>query len=306
MNKMFGAESLVLGTVQLGTAYGIANISGQPALEEARKIISSAYHAGIRYFDTAQAYGSSEEVLGKMLPAYSDVKVISKFAPDLDYLKKNILDEAFEKTIETLSSKPFGMMLHRYEWMKDWGNGLREIIQQVVVSRDVHFGVSVYSAQEAEALVDIKEVSLIQIPFNVFSKEMIDKDIFSRAKKTNKIVFLRSVFLQGLLLIEPEEIPSEMFFAKECIEQLYSFCQKNSVGIKEFCLGYSLFKSEGVGRVLFGAETEAQVLENIELVNKLNIDEKIYMDWERILLGLNIPARMLNPSQWPKLNKKGE
>lgn len=305
MKTRFGADALALGTVQLGTAYGIANNSGQPAIEEARKIISSAYQAGIRYFDTAQAYGSSEEVLGKILPAYADVKVISKFAPDLDYLKKNILDEAFEKTIETLGSKPFGMMLHRYEWMKDWGNGLREIIQQVVVSRDVHFGVSVYSAQEAEALVDIKEVSLIQIPFNVFYKEMVEKDIFVRAKRANKTLFLRSVFLQGLLLIEPEELSDEMLFAKECIEQLYSFCQQNSVGIKEFCLGYSLFKAEGFGRVLFGAETESQVSENIELVNNLRIEDNGYSDWEQIVSGLNVPEQMLNPSLWPKTDKKG-
>jgi aryl-alcohol dehydrogenase-like predicted oxidoreductase len=305
MKTMFGADSLALGTVQLGTAYGIANNFGQPALEEARRIISSAYQAGIRYFDTAQAYGSSEVVLGKILTTYADVKVISKFAPDLDYLKKNMLGESFEKTIDTLGVLPFGMMLHRYEWMKDWDNGLREIIQQVVVSRGVHFGVSVYSAQEAESLMDIKEVSLIQMPFNVFYKEMVEKDIFVRAKKTKKTLFLRSVFLQGLLLIKPEEIPSEMFFAKECIEQLYSFCKKRNLEVKEFCLGYSLYKSKGFGRVLFGAETENQVLENMELVNNLNIDEKIYMDWEQILSGLNIPEQMLNPSLWPKLSKKG-
>lgn len=298
-------DLVAIGTVQLGTPYGIANTVGQPALEEARKIIHSAYQAGIRYFDTAQAYGSSEGVLGKILPGYADAKVISKFAPELDYLKENVLEEAFEKTIEKLGFLPFGMMLHRYEWMENWDNGLQEIIQRVVVLRAVDFGVSVYSAQEAEALMDIKEVSVIQIPFNVFSKEMLEKDIFVLAKKANKILFLRSVFLQGLLLIEPDKIPNEMLFAKECVTQLYVFCQQNSVGIKEFCLGYSLFKVEGVGRVLFGAETENQVLENMELVNHLNIDKKIYMEWEQILSGLNIPEQMLNPSLWPSINKKG-
>lgn len=305
MKKNFSSDSLVLGTVQLGTQYGIANKAGQPAVEESRRIIHSAYQAGIRYFDTAQAYGSSEVVLGKILTTYADVKVISKFAPDLDYLKKNMLSESFEKTIDTLGVLPFGMMLHRYDWMKDWDYGLCEIIQQVVVSRDVHFGVSVYSPEEAEVLLDIKEVSLIQIPFNVFSKEMLDKDIFARAKKTNKILFLRSIFLQGLLLIEPAELPDEMFFAKECIEQLYSFCKQKNIEVKEFCLGYALFKVTGVGRVLFGAETEEQVSENIELVNNLNIEETTYMDWEQIVSGLLVPGQMLNPSLWPKINKKG-
>ncbi len=305
MKNMFSANSLVLGTVQLGAKYGIANDLGQPTLAEAQAIIDATYNAGIRYFDTAQAYGSSEDVLGKILPTYFNVKVISKFAPELDYLKNNILEEAFEKTIKKLGLIPFGMMLHRYDWMKDWDYGLREIIRHVVIFRGVNFGVSVYSSEEAEALLDIKEVSLIQIPLNVFSKEMLDKDIFARAKKANKILFLRSVFLQGLLLLEPKELPQEMGFAKECIKQLYDFCQHKGVGVKEFCLGYALFKAEGYGRVLFGAETKEQVLENIELVNNLNIDDKTFMEWEQIVSGLLVPEQMLNPSIWPKIDKKG-
>jgi aryl-alcohol dehydrogenase-like predicted oxidoreductase len=233
------------------------------------------------------------------------VKVISKFAPNLEYLKKNVLDKAYNKTVETLALLPFGMMLHRYDWMKDWDNGLREIIQQVVVSRGVSFGVSVYSMEEAEALLDIKEVSLIQIPFNVFSKEMIDKDIFVRAKKANKTLFLRSIYLQGLLLIKPEAMPYEMGFAKECIENLYDFCQHKGVGMKEFCLGYALSKAGVNGRVIFGAETEVQVRENISLVNSLDINTKIYIDWEKILSGMSVPNKMLNPSLWPTINKKG-
>ena len=299
-------NSLALGTVQLGAEYGIANSDGQPALNEAKIIIDSAYKAGIRYFDTAQAYGSSEEVVGKILSGYPDIKVISKFSPDLDYLKEHALDVAFEKTIETLGLLPFGMMLHRYDWMKDWNLGLREIIQQVVISKGVKFGVSVYSVQEVEDLLDILEVSLIQLPFNVFSKEIVNKDIFVRAKNAYKTLFLRSVFLQGLLLMKPEQIPSEMLFTKECIQHLYAFCKLQGVGVKEFCLGYSLFKSEGFGRVLFGAETAEQVLENIDLVNNLNIDKEVYADWEESISGLNIPAQMLNPSLWPKLKKKGE
>ncbi len=299
------ADSLVLGTVQLGTNYGIANSNGQPSLEEARRIIEVAYQEGVRYFDTAQAYGSSEVVLGKILPFYSEVKVISKFAPDLEYLNKDTLNKAFDKTVETLGMIPFGMMLHRYDWMKDWDNGLREIIQQIVIAKGVHFGVSVYSLEEAESLMEIKEVTLIQIPFNVFSKKMVDKDIFGKARKASKIIFLRSTFLQGLLLMEPEKIPAEMSFVKEHIKHLYDFCSKNGVRVKEFCLGYSLFKSENVAKVIFGAETENQVSENIQLAKNISINEKTFIEWEKLLLNLNIPEQLLNPSLWPKLKKKG-
>ena len=56
---------LVLGTVQLGMPYGIANRLGKPSQEVATSIVRTAWSKGIREFDTAQGYGDSETVLGK-------------------------------------------------------------------------------------------------------------------------------------------------------------------------------------------------------------------------------------------------
>jgi aryl-alcohol dehydrogenase-like predicted oxidoreductase len=51
----------------MGMPYGIANRTGQPNLRNALAIIRSARDHGIREYDTAQAYGRSEEVLGQAL-----------------------------------------------------------------------------------------------------------------------------------------------------------------------------------------------------------------------------------------------
>ena len=55
---------LVLGTVQLGLDYGIANENGKPTQDQATAIIQKAWDNGIREFDTAQAYVTIENVLG--------------------------------------------------------------------------------------------------------------------------------------------------------------------------------------------------------------------------------------------------
>lgn len=71
---------LVLGTAQLGMAYGIANRSGEPDAKRARRIVMTAWDKRIREFDTAQAYGSSEQVLGDSIRAMDigrAVKIIS-------------------------------------------------------------------------------------------------------------------------------------------------------------------------------------------------------------------------------------
>ena len=58
---------LVLGTAQLGMDYGVANRRGKPEPKEAVEIVQTAWENGIRFFDTAQAYGESERVLGRCL-----------------------------------------------------------------------------------------------------------------------------------------------------------------------------------------------------------------------------------------------
>jgi aryl-alcohol dehydrogenase-like predicted oxidoreductase len=78
---------IILGTAQLGMDYGIANRVGQPDQRTATAIIESAWRHGIRHFDTAQAYGASERVLGQALRdlGVSDqAHVASKLSAQLD------------------------------------------------------------------------------------------------------------------------------------------------------------------------------------------------------------------------------
>ena len=54
---------LMLGTVQFGLSYGVANRVGQPDYQDVVEIVAAALEGGVNAFDTAAAYGTSEEVL---------------------------------------------------------------------------------------------------------------------------------------------------------------------------------------------------------------------------------------------------
>ena len=77
---------LLLGTVQFGLNYGIANTQGKPSFERVKAILRTALDNGITSLDTAAAYGDSEEVLGKAL-AELDIAdrmtIVSKVPPFL-------------------------------------------------------------------------------------------------------------------------------------------------------------------------------------------------------------------------------
>ena len=90
--------NLCIGTAQFGLNYGIVNKFGKVPKNEVSKILKVAEEYGINYLDTAQSYGSSEQILGDLLSNNNKFKIISKIKPhkkdyfeleDIDNLEKN-------------------------------------------------------------------------------------------------------------------------------------------------------------------------------------------------------------------------
>ncbi|MFD0516840.1 aldo/keto reductase [Paractinoplanes durhamensis] len=73
---------LILGTAQLGMAYGIANRTGAPDDDAAAGILAAARDLGITHLDTARAYGDSENRIGVAAPP--ELAIITKVAPGAD------------------------------------------------------------------------------------------------------------------------------------------------------------------------------------------------------------------------------
>ena len=78
---------LCLGTAQFGLAYGITNAAGQVSEHAVAQLLDQAGNAGIRWLDTAQAYGNAEEVLGRHLPNSHKFQLISKLKAQPQHAK---------------------------------------------------------------------------------------------------------------------------------------------------------------------------------------------------------------------------
>ena len=95
----------VLGTAQLGMDYGIANVCGQPSEKLACEIVKTALGHGVNCFDTAQAYGNSEVVLGRALKYWGtepDIKIVSKFSPELQPTDGASVEQSVETSCQNL------------------------------------------------------------------------------------------------------------------------------------------------------------------------------------------------------------
>jgi len=257
---------LVLGTVQLGLDYGVANRTGRPAISQAIGIVEAAWDEGIRCFDTAQAYGESEKILGiafKELKIDGAAKVVSKLSPGLHGQKNEIISKSVQSSLENLGVPRFeGLLVHNPAGAESWHSGLGASLAEIQRSGlTTRIGASVYSVEEGKQCLDMSGISLLQLPFNVFDQDAYQKDFFFTAQKGGCLLHVRSVFLQGLLLMEPEEFPSFLKNAVPWATQFADLCQKVGLSKRKVALAYAYWRAKPFPLVV-GAETPAQILGN--------------------------------------------
>ena len=305
MNSLVNSERneavsrLVLGTAQLGMPYGIANRTGQPDFETAVSIIKIAWEGGIREFDTAQAYGESEAVLGRALSSLGiskDARIITKLDPNLKPHQEQDIRRAIARSLERLQIPSlYGLMLHREEWLDNLNQGLEKTLRALVVDGAVqHLGVSLYAPARAVQALESDIFGMIQVPANILDRRFADAGVFDLADEKGKQVYIRSVFLQGLLLMKPEGLPFHMAFAKDTISKVDSLCERYGYTRPQMALFYIEGKYPHA-KIIIGAETPIQLEQNIDIWkdNFTSIFEIKEFDSLSI-----VDERIINPSLW--------
>lgn len=296
---------LSLGTVQLGMDYGIHNASGKPTLQTAFQILDAAMDAGINTLDTAAAYGNSEEVIGawlKTMPRENRPFIVTK-AAKLDHSSLDALRTDLRIRVEN-SKKRLGLsqlpmlMLHNCEdYLCDMEN-VRVVFEELKASGDIRFsGISAYSNHDYGVLAE-SGFDAVQIPVNIFDWGQIENGGLQKLKDSGMMIFVRSVYLQGLVFQDPDTLPERMAFCKETLQKFHSLCRKYQLSPATLALSYAL-SLPGVTSLVLGSETVEQVRQNAELLSSAVTLSPTQMAEIREYF-VDTDPHILNPGTWPK------
>ena len=281
------ADRLALGTAQLGMPYGIANRTGKPDLAAARSIVDTAWDAGIRYFDTAQAYGDSESVLGQALEN-RDAAIITKLPPKLENVSQHLRESLRRLGRATI----WGVLLHREEHLEQWNGPVGQALASAKADGLVaHIGASVYSPEKALKALEMKSLDALQVPANIFDRRMSRAGVFRKAAERGVTIFVRSVYLQGLALLPAERVAK---FGTAAVAAYEQFCKEHDLDRRRFALQYALgFAPDPV--LVIGAETPEQVAANCAQATEAA--ESLRQEWDHRWPDDLEP--LVNPSLWP-------
>lgn len=288
-------SKLSLGTVQFGLDYGIANKEGKPSLKEVSKIIDFLISKKLNCFDTAQGYGDSEKVLCKAISDKDKLYFISKMNSK-DFQMN--LNDNLDRSLSNLGLKSiFALLLHDSDAIKDWKDVNSYSIKELKERQKIkYFGISIYTENEFLLALENESIDIIQIPFNIFDLRALKNKWFEKAKKKNKLIFIRSIFLQGLLLMDVNDIPNKLQRVKPYLLKLNDIVNKYNISKNELLLSFVNFKAVD-SILLFGCDNYPQAKENIELYRKLEPLKKEIIA-EIIDEFSNIPETIYNPTKW--------
>ena len=282
-------SKMSLGTVQLGLNYGIANSEGKPDRDKSFSILSAALEAGITAFDTARAYGDSEEVLGAFFKANPDYKekifLTTKLSSGLPAGSSKIavekaLTQSIETSLENLGlSKINCLLLHNAADMTIHGSVVSETLRRLQTRGLIEMaGVSVYHPEETDIMLNDDVYQAVQFPMNVFDQRFLKSGALDRLYKKNIHVFIRSVFLQGLFFLDLEKItdPDLVRCAVPHIKMLNNLSQQAGMSIAGYAVAF-LRDLPGISSLVLGADNPDQVKKNAVLFAVNPLDENQHL-----------------------------
>ena len=156
-------------------------------------------------------------------------------------------------------------------------------------------GISAYSRHDYRKIA-ASGFDAVQIPLNVFDWERIDDGGLQAMVDAGMMIFVRSVYLQGLVFLTPETLDPRMDFALPYLNKFIDFCREFDMSPAVLALSFVL-SLEGIGAAVLGVQTNEQMAQNctlFEQVRKLTPAqmEKLHEAFR------GIDPRVINPGCW--------
>lgn len=286
---------IILGTVQFGLAYGINNTLGKPGEETVAAILDLASNNGINLLDTAEAYGDSQEVIGRYHAASRNTfKIITKFSAKREDLAKDLHTRILQD-LSTLHTKAlYCYMFHSFHdfetYYPAYKDEIRSLKEKGLIEK---FGVSIYTNAEFEKLLTYENIDLVQLPFNLLDNNSRRSALILKAKAKNIEVHTRSVFLQGLFFKNIAALPAKLNPLAQYLEAITELLKANNLNLNDLALNY-VVQQNNIDHVLIGVDNSEQLQSNLtSLQHKIPASVMLQVD------ALSVSeAELLNPSNW--------
>ena len=281
----------ILGTATFGARYGIANQNSEMAENECLRVLQDARLLGIESLDVAPVYGDAESIIGKFHETNKNFKVFSKISESVFTSEDKILEQ-IRKSKEKMQITEFeGISFHNLDLLREMRTReVNQLISKILSSGLTStVGVSVYLESEIDFVKSrFPDVSLFQVPENVMDRRLVNSEFVSLLSNRGVEFQVRSLFLQGLLLMDKTSLSGSLANAQQGLSQLKDYSTARNQSVLDVCLNYAN-QIDWASSIVLGA-TSAEQLSEIVNHKKTQIDLETLPD--------AFPDSITDPRRW--------
>lgn len=247
---------IAVGTAQFGLPYGIANRAGKTPRDVAASILARAKAAGARVLDTAIAYGDAETVLWEINAAQDGWQIVSKLPALPADLQPREVENWCRATINASLGRLHtdhlsGLLLHRPDdLLGPKGPALANALIALRNEEIVHAtGLSIYGPDGLDALLPGGPagapipLDLVQSPASPLDRRLEQSGWAERLVQSGTRIHLRSVFLQGLLVMPLSEVPHRLSHGTSDLQRWHDWLTRERVDPVTAALHFAMSRS---------------------------------------------------------------
>lgn len=289
MNK----KKLCIGTANFLQKYGLKN-NQNLSHNEIKKIISFCKKKSINFIDTAQNYGKSEKIIGKL--GYSNQKIITKIninnynLNNIDQIKKKLSID-INRTLFNLNTKNiYAVLIHNIDLENlnlNKLNNLKNVFQYMIKKKLIlKYGFSIYYPDKINFFIKYFRPQIVQIPYSIFDRRFEKDNILEKISKKNIEIHARSIFLQGVLLDKKIQVK---YFNKwnKVFKNFQKYLNKNNLSALEACINF-VAKNKNIDKIVIGVDTLSQLkkIANIKTNNNFKIIKNPFTTDHKLLIPM--------------------
>ncbi len=277
----------------MGLDYGINNKLGKISLEESHQILLKAHVTGITTLDTAEAYGNAHKVIGEFHKSFPNHRfnIVTKVPHNIE---ANSIEIKIKEYLEDLKVNCLEiLMFHSFDSFKSNKGACVKLLELKRKGLINHIGVSVYTNDQIEYLLDKDDITVVQLPFNLLDNYSLRGDLVEELKLKGKIIHTRSAFLQGLFFKQTSDENKIVQKLQSELEILKQIVVQSNCSMEELALSYCLYQ-KNIDNVIIGVDSEDHLNMNIK-ASSFKIEKDTIQNINNIKIE---DLDLLNPSLW--------
>ena len=297
-----------LGTVELGIDYGIRTglESNQPPEADAVSLLNRAIDCGVNLIDTAAAYGTSEEIIGRSLHTRRDEFFLA--TKSLHWSDKGLpitevrerISASIDQSLRHLKTDVIDLIqIHGRDvpiletMMIDEGDVFDELSRARQAGKVRYIGYSSYSALASMKIIENGNWDSLQIAYNIFDQRNAAA-VIPEAHKAGMGVIIRSALLKGALSDKADHLPDHLAELTVRSRALGDLLDENTPTVPQLALRFVLDNPQ-VSSVIVGADRTEYLDEAVSVSDGIRLPASLYQ--RAIKLAIDDPE-LINPATW--------